>query len=386
MGGQKNPRIAALGLITDILDKRQELDRVFDTHAAGLDPRDRKFMRMLVATTLRNLRGIDALLNAHMKRKPEPSVRQILRLGVTQMLLMQVEDHAAIGETVAIANQRQRGFVNAILRAVQRSGVTELEQPANIPEWLFKTWVQDYGPDQAAEIAHQSAQQAQLQVTWVGGHNAAYDGSIADMLQDHDYLSGQFWVQDQAASLAVLALQDALSDVSDRFIIDACAAPGGKAMQLVCAGAQVMAVDRSGKRLQRVSENFDRINRSIDIVESDLIDFKPEETPDAVLLDVPCSATGTIRRHPDLPWLKSPDDIQKLAGLQKRLLHHVAQWHCPILYATCSLQKQEGEGQIAHFLKTHAAQYELKMQRRILPNELDGGCDGFYIAMLMPKS
>lgn len=369
-------RGAALGLLSDILDKNQELDRAFDQHVDGFDVRDRAFVRMLVATTLRHLRGLDAFIDGHAQRPPEVQARHILRLGLVQLLLMQVSDHAAIAETVSLAHPKQRGFINALLRQAQRTppDVTQ-PNPANIPEWLLAAWIADYGQDSAVTIANESAQQAITYISDKDGHNEPYDGDPAELHPD-------MWVQDAAAAKAVPVLAEAIGGLSGKKIVDACAAPGGKTMQLAAAGADVIAVDRSANRLSRLSDNLARTGLTAEVVCSDLLQWSPPTSIDAVLLDAPCSATGTIRRHPDLPWIKKSEDMVKLAGLQARLLTHVSGWQCPILYATCSLQKMEGEQQVQQFLAAHDG-YVMQSEQRILPSAYN---DGFYIAMLMPKA
>ena len=369
-------RGAALGLLSDILDRGQELDRVFDTHAEGLEGRDRALLRMMVATTLRHLKGLDTLIDERVERKPDTPIRHILRLGLTQLLLMKVEDHAALNETVALAAEKKRGFINAVLRRVQREDVALTGGNAtNIPDWLLDIWRADYGREQALNIAENSAQEAPIFISNKLNENKKLEKDIEKLNQDE-------WVQDPASASAVAMLGDHLGDMAGLCVVDACAAPGGKTMQLAALGANVIAVDRSEKRLDRLRQNLARTGLSADIICADLQSWQPQTRPDAVLLDVPCSATGTLRCHPDLPWIKKPQDIDKLAGVQKRLLTHVGQWGCPVLYATCSLQKAEGENQIRDFLDRHQG-WRLIEEKRLFP---DADQDGFYIALLQPNS
>lgn len=369
-------RRAALSILSDILDRRQELDRVFDTHVRGLDTRDRALVRMMVATTLRHLRGLDALIDEHVRRKPDMALRHILRLGLTQLLLMDVGDHAALNETVSLVGQKKRGFINALLRGVQRDKVAlSYAPPMNVPDWLYQEWVADYGAEQADLIATESAQQAKTFISNKNNQNSAFDGDVQALPEDS-------WVQDPSSAAAVPVLADYMGGLDGRHIVDACAAPGGKTMQLAAAGAQVIALDRSENRLQRLRDNLDRTGLSATVVCANLLKWSPPGPVDAILLDAPCSATGTIRRHPDLPWIKTQADLDKLESLQRRMLDYVAEWGVPILYATCSLQKREGEGQVAAFLDRHD-HWQCAAQNRIFPSAMQ---DGFAIALLVPKA
>ena len=368
-------RKAALSVLSAILDKQMDLDRALDAHGVGLTPQDRSLTHMMVATTLRHLRHIDHWINARIQRPPHPQTRHLLRLGMTQLLFLETADHAAISETVSLTPKGQDKFVNAILRQIQRDTDVilseKLDFPANLPTWLFKQWVKDYGGREAMVMAEASAKQADLYVTY------RLDGRNERLAGTPDFTSGEYWAQDPSSALPVQMMEEALGDLRGKTIIDACAAPGGKTLQLAAKGATIVSVDRSEKRLKRLKENVKKFDFEVEIICADLLEFQPSKTPDAVLLDAPCSATGTIRRHPDLPWIKRPEDLDKLTSLQSRMLNHVAGWGCPILYATCSLQKAEGEHQIEKFLNKHKT-HTLKSEQRILPDDNDG----FYISLL----
>ena len=373
-------RLQATALLSDILDKRQDLDMAFDRHVKGLEGRDRGFVRMAVATTLRHLNRIDGVIDEFADKEPSPQMRNLLRIGITQVLYMDVPDHAAVDETVNQVSQRQRGFVNACLRHVIRNRdmilQADYDLPDNLPEWLFAIWQADYGDDMAGQLAGISATQAATDISGKDGSNER----LADGVAVIDALDADHWVQDWAAAQPVVML----GDIQGLDVIDACAAPGGKAMQLAAAGANLIALDRSAKRLKRVHENLERTDLKAEVIETDILKYMPKHPVDVVLLDAPCSATGTIRRHPDLPWIKAAQDIAKLTDLQARMLRHVPDWIKPgglLMYCTCSLQKAEGEEQISKFLSEND-QFELVTERRILPMEKDGGCDGFYIALM----
>jgi 16S rRNA (cytosine967-C5)-methyltransferase len=427
-----NARIAALSLLDMILSRRMPLDQALEEHKAfaALSARDRAFVRMLVSTVLRRLGQIDALIRQASDRSelPEPPLLlHLLRLGIVQIMFMSIPDHAAVDTAVRLAEMsglpRQKGFVNAVLRRMTRDGRDWLsrqdETMLNIPDWLMQSWTRDYGAQDAFAIAQASLAEAPLDITvkdpskidhWAEILQAAIlptgvlrrlsGGNVQDMPGYHD---GMWWIQDAAASLPA-KLFGPLSGVT---VIDLCAAPGGKTAQMAAAGAQVVALDRSMRRIQRLDENIRRLrlDRQVTTLAADASVWKPKDPVQAVLLDAPCSATGTIRRHPDILHSKHPDDIGRLVDLQSRMLDNAADMLAPggtLIYCTCSLQKAEGEEQIDRFL----ARSRGKMRRhpvsadeiggladpitplgdiRILPYHLaaHGGMDGFYIARLV---
>lgn len=427
----ENPRLIALDLLGQVLDRRTALDIALDrTDAfAALNPRDRAFTRMLVTTTIRRLGQIDNLLNSAQDRPDSltiPVLRNILRLGITQLFFMDVPDHAAVDTSVELAEthslSKQKGFINAILRGLIRDGTTRLNaQDAprlNTPDWLMKIWVADYGIKVAGEIMQAHMHEAPLDITvkkkedrpfWGNELQAAelstgtlrrVKGGNVRELDGFD--QGQWWIQDAAAAIPATLFGD---DIEDKHIVDFCAAPGGKTLQLASMGATVTAIDRSAKRLKRLEENLERMNLkdTVTIEISDAASWKAKEPPKYILLDAPCSATGTLRRHPDTAWLKSPKDLEGLITIQERLLDHAAQILAPegiLIYCTCSLQKAEGEHQIERFLQKHESFIRSPIHPnevgdyteiinsngdlRILPQHLSGqgGMDGFFIARL----
>lgn len=425
-------RQIALGLLETVLSRKIPLDQALDDSRdlPMLTPRDRGFVRMVVSTTLRRLGQIDDLIYQAGDRRalPQPILlHHLLRMGVAQILFMNVPDHAAVNTSVEIAElrgmQRQKGFVNAILRRITREGQEWLAQQdesrLNIPEWLLKSWVEDYGLRIAAEIGLANLGEAALDITvktpaerdyWAqaleatilptGSLRRAPGGSVIELPGFED---GSWWVQDSSAALPAKLFGD-LNGVQ---VIDLCAAPGGKTAQLAAAGANVLALDRSAKRLKRLDENMLRLNLQ-DQVKCETADasvWLPRDPVSAILLDAPCTATGTIRRHPDVMALKGPQDQNNLADLQSRMLDNAVtmlEQGGILIYCTCSLQKAEGEQQIDALL----ARTKGKMARkpitadeiggldgaitkdgdvRVLPGEMaaHGGSDGFYIARLI---
>lgn len=430
-------RLVALALLSEVLDKRTPLDQALDSSSAFrlLAGRDRAFTRMLVATTLRRLGQIDHLIIGMSERGEAPSppvIHHILRLGVTQLFFMDVPVYAAVDTSVRMVEEknlpRLKGFVNAIMRRLDREGAelvaAQDEVMLNIPAWLRELWIRDYGIDEAEALAHAVLQEAPLDITikdpglikyWAeqleaqilptGSLRRAAGGMVTDL---PGYREGQWWVQDLSASLPVKLL----GNVAGKNVIDMCAAPGGKTAQLAARGAHVTALDRSAGRLRRLSENMERLKlaENVQVVAADATEWKSPFPVDFILLDAPCSATGTIRRHPDVMSLKRPQDIDALAGLQARLLEHATSMldhHGVLIYCTCSLQKDEGERRIEEFLRHHPGmvRYPILPQEvsglenslspvgdlRILPHhsgtghDIQGGMDGFYICRLQKR-
>jgi len=410
-----------------VLEQKRPLDEVLDANPAreNLAPRDRAFARLLVATTLRRLGQIDRVIECCLD-KPLPrravAVRQLLRLGICQLLFLGTPPHAAVDTTVELIATRGgeagfKGLINAVLRRVDRERATWLEKAAdpslNVPTWLWESWVAAYGRERAGEIAAAHLREPPLDLTakgdalpWrdrlgatllpTGSLRLPLDG-LVESLPGFD--EGAWWVQDAAATLPARLL----GEIGGQRVIDLCAAPGGKTAQLAAAGADVIAVDRSAARLERLQRNLTRLGLSATTVVADAGVWQPDRPADAVLLDAPCSATGTIRRHPDVPWLKRPEDVAKLAALQARLLQAAIAMVRPggtIVFCTCSLQPEEGPGQIAALLRTDAPVERLPIQPseiggldslidangdlRTLPCHLseEGGIDGFYAARL----
>jgi 16S rRNA (cytosine967-C5)-methyltransferase len=381
------PGLPARRIAADILDgvlrRGLSLDEQLDGAQAhiglrALSDRDRALVRRLVATALRRLGSLRHLINGVLERglpADAPRVETALLIGAVQILLLDTPDHAAVDLSVRLVQADRRagryaGLVNAVLRRLAQDGAARLAQiealALDTPAWLMARWASTYGETTARAIAAAIAQEPSLDVTvkqdpefWAsrlrgkvlptGTVRTVAHGPVSAL---PGYAEGAWWVQDAAAALPVRLL----GDVRGRRVGDLCAAPGGKAMQLALAGADVTAVDRSPARVARLRENLRRVKLAATIVTADIGEWQTEPF-DAVLIDAPCSSTGTIRRHPDIPWRRRPEDIQKLAGSQRRLLDRAVDLVKPggtIVYCTCSLEPEEGESLVAALLASDA--------------------------------
>ena len=423
-------RICALNLLSRVLNKRNALDVALDTSSefVGLPSRDRAFARMLLTTTIRRLGQIDDLIT-YAQERPDAlktdAVRNILRLGVTQIFFMEVADHAAVDTCVRLAEEknmpRQKGFINAMLRTLIKKGAARIEKQdaprLNTPDWLLKIWIEDYGLNIAAKIAQANMIEAPLDITVKDIADRPYWGNVLQAselstgtlrrviggnIRDMDgFDDGKWWIQDAAAAIPALLF----GNVDGERVVDLCAAPGGKTLQLASMGANVTAVDRSAKRLKRLEENLERmgLKDKVTVEIADAVSWKIVQKPARILLDAPCSATGTIRRHPDTGYLKSVQDITSLMSVQERLLNHAGEMlemGGVLIYCTCSLQKSEGEHQIEKFLNNNANFKRIPIEAheigdyeelindngdlRMLPYHLSsqGGLDGFFVSRL----
>ena len=434
------PGLAARRLAADILDavlrRCRPLDDELDSAAtraalAGLPERDRALTRALVATVLRRLGSLRHLLGLfldHGAPKEAPRVETALLLGAAQILLLDVPDHAAVDLAVRLTQAdrhaaRYAGLVNAVLRRLAREGAERLAglgaAVLDTPEWLMARWIAAYGETAAHAIAAANASEPALDLTvksdaalWAErlGGRVLPTGSVRVIAHGMvtalpGFAEGAWWVQDAAAALPVRLL----GNIAGLRVADLCAAPGGKAAQLAAAGAHVTAVDRSPARLARLEENLKRLSLTAALVCADVAEW--DAAPfDAVLVDAPCSSTGTIRRHPDVPWLKQPADVEKLTGLQRRLIERAVALTKPggtLVYCTCSLEPDEGEaiisGLLAHETNVRRAPVTAgevfgfaefvteEGDLRTLPCHLPdpdsrrGGLDGFYAARLLRR-
>ncbi|MDQ0314645.1 RsmB/NOP family class I SAM-dependent RNA methyltransferase [Amorphus orientalis] len=378
------PGLQSRTVALDVLDRMRRdgvgLDAALDEPALQqrfqrLELRDRAFVRNLLATTLRHRGEIEAVIGALVHRPlPKSSGRTvpILHLGLAQLLFLGVADHAAVDSSVALtkahpASAGFRGLVNGVLRRAAREReelLAAIDAPvANTPAWLMARWTRTYGAETARAIAAAHGIEPALDVTvrsdpdgWAErlGGRVLPTGTVRTLEggpipERPGYAEGAWWVQDAAAAIPARLL----GDVAGLRVADLCAAPGGKTAQLAAAGADVTAVDVSAARLARLSENLDRLGLAAHVVAADLLTWEPAEPFDAILLDAPCTSTGTIRRQPDVAWLKQEDDIRALADLQARLLARAVAWLKPggcLVYSTCSLEPEEGEDQVARLL------------------------------------
>ncbi|MCS7266821.1 MAG: methyltransferase domain-containing protein [Geminicoccaceae bacterium] len=424
----KRPQATARSVALDVLDAvlgpdQRPLEEAFASHPdlAQLAPRDRQLARLLVATVLRHMAELDALASPFLRFKPEPPrLRHILRLGIAQLAFLGTPPHAAVHTTVELArhgHEKAVPMINAVLRRVAghfKDRLPELDGPRlNTPDWLWRSWVRAFGEATARAIAEIHAREPPLDLVVRGDPaEAALTLGAEPLWLDvvrrpvgvaieslPGYAEGAFWVQDVAATLPARLL----GEVRDRWVLDLCAAPGGKTMQLAAMGARVTAVDLSGPRLARVRENLARTRLAAELVEADATSWRPPAPAPFVLLDAPCSATGTIRRHPDVPHHKRPSDVERMVALQDRLLDAAVQMLARdgvLVYAVCSLQREEGEERIRALLertpnleRAPVRAAELRGlpallapsgEVRTLPCSWAerGGMDGFFIARL----
>lgn len=359
-------RSGALRLLAGVRDGLSLSDQAGALKA--LPPADQARAGRLAAAVLRHQSRADAVIGTYVTRKPSPHVADILRLAVVEMLELDGAAHGVVDAAVTLTRalgqkgQAASGMVNAVLRKVAgHQGWSDLP-PQPMPDWLRDPVATAYGEAaaQAIESAHQAG--APLDLTpkpgmAVEGTEALPTGSLrlhgpVQVSALPGYAAGDWWVQDAAAALPVRLLDPRPGER----IADLCAAPGGKTLQLAAAGAQVTAVDISPARLRRVAENLRRCGLSAEPVAADALDWRPEAPLDAILLDAPCSATGTIRRHPDLPFLRNGTGIPALIDLQSRLIDHALSLIPPggrMVYAVCSLLPDEGEAQVAAALSRH---------------------------------
>ena len=407
-------RALALDLLASVLLEGRPLED------AGPDrgtPEMRAFARRLAATTLRRAGQIEALMARFLVR-PLPRraerTRLLLMLGMAQILFEEVPAHAAVDTAVGLADARMKGLVNAVLRRCAREGPALIEaQDAarlNTPPRLLAGWEAAYGEAAARAVAGAHLGEAPLDLTIrrpdapgplpdgattpTGSLRLARPGAISRM---PGYEEGGWWVQDMAAALPARML----GPVAGERALDLCAAPGGKTAQLAAAGARVTAVDRAPERLDAARANFARLGLEAEWIEADAADWRPDGLFPAVLLDAPCSATGTIRRHPDILHRRAGRRLDRLTALQDRLLASAARATAPggrLVYACCSLEPEEGPERIAAFL---AGRPDFVLEPaafpalpdaaapdgalRTLPSMLaeQGGMDGFYAARLV---
>jgi 16S rRNA (cytosine967-C5)-methyltransferase len=429
------PGLAARRLAAEILEavlrRRRPFDEQLDDaepRLAALPDRDRALTRALAATVLRRLGTLRHLLGQLLERGPPadaPRVESALLLGAAQILLLDVPDHAAVDLSVRLVRADRRaaryaGLVNAVLRRLAQHGAARLQAldttALDTPAWLMARWTRAYGTETARAIAQANGREAALDLTvkedpahWAsllegrvlptGTVRTITHGPVSQL---PGFAEGAWWVQDAAAALPALLL----GDVRGKSVADLCAAPGGKTAQLAQAGARVVAVDRTEARLARLRQNLVRLKLAAETVAADAAKWQAGPF-DAVLLDAPCSSTGTIRRHPDIPWLKREGDIGTLTALQRSLVEHAAELVRPrglLVYCTCSLEPEECEAIVGNLLARDSGLRRRPVEPaevgglseiltavgdvRTLPCQLPdptpqlGGMDGFYAARL----
>jgi len=370
-------RLAAGEVLMTILEERRTLDEALAiTRSFGrLTGADRGFARAMVSAALRQLGQIEIGLQPFLNRPLEtatPPSRAFLLIGAAQLWLMDTPPHAAVGETVAAAKlwpraKKAAGFLNAILRkaAADRKAFDEAPMLNVWPDWLQMTAVGDLGQTRAEALALAQMSEPNLHLTPKSGALDQIEAAFAEAEIETErlptgslmvpsgaveafplYEDGVWWVQDTAAALPAKLL----SGGADKTLVDLCAAPGGKTMQLAATGAKVFAVDRSAKRLTRVDDNLTRtgLRAQVTLEAENGETWRPQKLGtmiDGVLVDAPCSALGTLRRHPEGPWIKQADDIARYPAVQKRLLKAAIDLVRPggeIIYCVCSPFSAEG--------------------------------------------
>lgn len=434
------PGLAARRIAADIVDgvlhKHRTLDDQLDGGGAHpglktLADRDRALMRRLVATVLRRLGTLGHVLSRLLDKgvpSDAPRAQSALLIGAAQILWMDVPDHAAVDLSVRLVQSDRRaaryaGLINAVLRRCAREGKALVEEVAtqslDLPPWLLARWSAHYGEATARDMASALGHEPSLDLTvksdpaqWASRlHGETLPTGTVRMLLHGSvtmlpgFAEGQWWVQDAAAALPARLF----GDVKGKSIADLCAAPGGKTAQLVLSGAQVTAIDRSPARVARLRENLARLSLQAETVVADAVEWAgPAEAFDGILIDAPCTSTGTIRRHPDVAWLRQDSDIATLAALQQRLLRKSVSLLKPggtLVYCTCSLEPEEGEQAVAALLAAEPALRRAPIMAsevagldeilnrdgdlRTLPCHLPnadprlGGLDGFFAARLV---
>lgn len=424
-------RQVAYSILNEVFFQRRSLDEAY-THAEGalaaLEGRDRGFVRVLVATVIKRAPQLDAALAGLLHEpldllKPQQLIN-VLRLGAAQIAFLQMPPHAAVNTSVELAAASgmawQKSLVNAVLRRIAQDGIGQTDARdagrINTPDWLWQQWIQDYGVETALDMAAANMTESPVDFT-VKQEPALWAERLAAQLLPSGSLrlpsagfvpglagfdDGAWWVQNAAAALPVKFIAAYYGgSLQGKKIVDLCAAPGGKTAQLAAMGADVVALDRSAPRLKRLEENMRRLQLPVASVAADGATWQPQEKVDAVLLDAPCSATGTIRHQPDVLRLKDMRDQEKLATLQRRLLINALGMLKPggvLLYCTCSVQKAEGEAQTDWLLAQDTgarlspirpgevaginAMLSLRGELRALPHHWSeySGIDGFYAA------
>lgn len=417
-------RRIAVAAVDGVLRHRRPLNETLDAdqRLAALLARDRAFVQALARITCRRLGQIVVALDERLERglpRRAGALEAILVCAVTQLLFLDVPDHAAVDLAVRLVRedpgaQPFAGLANAVLRAIARDKAIPVGPEANLPEWLGERWAAIYGADVTAKIAAAQLAEAPLDLTARGEPReiaAALGGTLlptgtiriaepsGPIPALGGFAEGAWWVQDAAALLPVLAL----GEVKGKRILDLCAAPGGKTAALAARGAKVTAVERRPERMARLAQNLDRLRLSAELIVRDVLDLDLAPDFDAVLLDAPCTATGTIRRHPDVAWIKQPGDVAALAAIQERLIDKALGFVRPgglLVYGTCSLEPEEGEQQVTRLLARRpnleirpiAAEEvgglaELVTAEGFLRSRPDllashGGIDGFFVARL----
>lgn len=423
-------RVAATRILAAVLEKKTSLDGMLDSENGNpvyraLSLADRALVRAIVNSALRHLPRIEAALSMLLDG-PLPqgarSLHHVLVVGAAQVLHLDVPDHSAVDLAVEQAhrdprNRRFAKLVNAVLRRLGREKAEIEKAIADVPvlpDWFYARLVSAYGDEVAKRISEAQLTPSSIDLTvkkdqavWaekLGGtvlpngsvRLGEFEGQIPAL---EGFAEGAWWVQDLAASMPVKLM----GDISGKRVADLCAAPGGKTAQLALAGAKVTALDQSGNRLRRLRENLDRLGLHAETVEANMLKYQPEQLFDAVLLDAPCSSTGTLRKHPDVCWTKDENDIAKLAALQGQMLRHALTLVGAggiVVFSNCSLDPSEGEAMIAQVLAENPDFERVAVRKDDWPGmeaavtaegdlrttpDMFGGIDGFFSSVLRKK-
>lgn len=419
-------REAAQAVLSDVLRKRRPLDAALDDALVSrtLSPRDAGFARAIASETLRRFGQLDALIREFVPKALPPHkagpTLELLLAGACELLFLNVPAHAAVdaANRLAAHDAKAKHFkplINAVLRRMAREGAAARDsqdaERLNTPDWLWLRWCETYGEETTRAIARAHLEQPPLDLMMKaeaipiegatvlpGGVLRLNESARVDTLPGYE--EGAWWVQDFAATLPVRLL----GDVKGRRVIDLCAAPGGKTAELAAMGAEVTAVEREPARMARLKQNLERLKLKAELIEADIRDVASELRAAFVLLDAPCSATGTIRRHPELPWIKSTADVTLCAATAGELIEAAAEMVTEggmLVFAVCSLEPEEGPEQIADFLARHGEfrrapvspadvfglheSITIDGDLRTLPCHMadKGGMDGFYAAHLI---
>ncbi|WP_343561008.1 RsmB/NOP family class I SAM-dependent RNA methyltransferase [Kiloniella sp. b19] len=380
-----SPRALALAALGNVLQKKQQLDEAlkpFSSQLEKLESRDRAFVRLLTTTTLRHLGLIDRVIKAcldHPISDKQIEVKNILRLATAQLLYLDTPPHAAVSTALDLAthprNKPFKGLINALLRRIAEEGkaLREQEDPeiCSVPPWFWNRLSSNYGEDRARAIIQSQLQEPPLDLS-VKSNPAAWAEKLGGQLLPNGsvrlpagsgdpsllegYTEGEWWIQDAAASLPAKML----GRTENLKVADLCAAPGGKTAELASSGAEVLALDISAKRLERLEENMERLGyHNVTVQAADIRDWaeSSNELYDAILLDAPCSATGTLRRHPELIRIRKANAIESLSSVQTTLLEAAWKRLKPggtLVFSTCSLEPEEGQDQVDLFLAAHS--------------------------------
>jgi 16S rRNA (cytosine967-C5)-methyltransferase len=405
-------RAAAVALMSAVTEKGELLSAALPGIVEKLPPEERARAQRLATEALRWAQRSDRLLGPHLRNRPEDAVMNPLRLALYEINVEGAAPHGPVNAAVSLAPKSKKGLVNAVLRNVQRTGTDWPSLPVpSLPKWLRKRLVAAWGKEAVAEMEAVHAGPVPLDLTlrgevgdWAerlgaerlptGSLRLAQFGRVSAL---PGYEEGAWWVQDAAAALPAKLLFVHPGET----VLDLCAAPGGKTMQLAAAGADVTALDISETRMARVSENLARTGLAARLVTADALTWEPEAPYDAILLDAPCSATGTLRRHPDLAHAKDGSGFSELTALQAALIDRAARWLKPggrMVFCTCSLLPEEGEEQLSAALSRNPGLALVAPEAdwiepqwrapagglRIRPDHWSarGGIDGFFMAVL----